>query len=87
MGERPPVRIRFKYNVDNGEVEFIVDDNAASASEEYHEKVTRAVAGLLSRNPEIQDAGPVRQQSQGSRTVQPGKTEEEKPKRTIDRKA
>ncbi len=57
--KRPPVRIRFKYNIDTGEIEeFIIDDNAASASEEYHDKIARTVASRLGRNPDISDAGP-----------------------------
>jgi len=59
--KRPPVRIRFKYNVDTGEIEeFIIDDNAVSAGEEYHDKVAKSVAARLGRNPDITDAGPVR---------------------------
>ena len=59
--KRPPIRIRFKYNVDTGEIEeFIIDDNAAAASEAYHDKVARAIAGRLGHNPVIDDAGPVR---------------------------
>ncbi len=59
--KRPRVRIRFKYNKDTGEIEeFIVDDNAPAASEEYHDKVAHAIAGRLGRNPDVEDAGPVR---------------------------
>lgn len=60
-GKRPPVRIRFKYNVDTGEIEeFIVDDNAASAPDSYHDAVARQVAGCLSRDVRLRDAGPGR---------------------------
>ncbi len=59
--KRPPVRIRFKYNVDTGDIEeFIIDDNAAAASEAYHDKVARAIASRLGRESDIVDAGPVR---------------------------
>jgi hypothetical protein len=59
--KRPPIRIRFKYNVDTGEIEeFIIDDNAATASETYHDKVAHAIARRLGNNPVIDDAGPVR---------------------------
>jgi plasmid stabilization system protein ParE len=55
---RPPVRISFKYNKDTGEiVEFIVDDNSPTASEEFHDRVAEAVATSLSRRAEIYDAG------------------------------
>ncbi len=59
--QRPPVRVRFRYNVDTGEIEeFIVDDNAPDRSEDYHNKVARAFAGQLSGNAEIEDAGRIR---------------------------
>jgi hypothetical protein len=55
---RPPVRIRFKYNVDTGEIEeFLIDDNAPDRSEAYHDKVARAFASYLARRPDIEDAG------------------------------
>jgi plasmid stabilization system protein ParE len=55
------VRIRFKYNKDTGEIEeFIIDDQAPAASEAYHDDVAHAIAGRLGRDPEIEDAGPVR---------------------------
>jgi hypothetical protein len=58
---RPNVRIRFKYNVDTGEIEeFIVDDESPARSEEFHDKVAGAISSLLSRNAEIEDAGAVR---------------------------
>ncbi|MBN2332415.1 MAG: hypothetical protein JXO49_12575 [Deltaproteobacteria bacterium] len=56
--QRPKVTIQFKYNMDTGEIEeFIVDDHASAASEQYHDQVAKAVAGRLGRNPEIADAG------------------------------
>ncbi|MCP4661415.1 MAG: hypothetical protein GY856_38925 [bacterium] len=56
---RPAVKIRFKYNVDTGEIEqFLVDDQAPDRSEHYHDKVAEAVAGHLGRRPRIEDAGP-----------------------------
>ena len=59
--KRPRVRIRFKYNLDTGEVEeFIIDDNAPAASEAYHDKVAEAISSRLARQPEIEDAGPMR---------------------------
>jgi hypothetical protein len=55
---RPPVRISFKYNKDTGEiVEFVVDDNSPTASEEFHDRVAQAVASSLGRRAEIYDAG------------------------------
>ncbi len=65
--KRPPIRIRFKYNIDTGEIEdFIIDDNSITASEEYHQDIARQITGLLEKNAEIVDAGGVRL----SRTVQ-----------------
>jgi hypothetical protein len=59
--KRPPVRIRFKYNVDTGEIEeFIIDDNAPTASEEYHDKIAESIASQLGHEPDIIDAGPLR---------------------------
>ena len=62
MGEqRPRVRIRFQYNMETGEIEeFLIDDNALAASEEYHDKVAQAIAGRLGREPQIEDAGLIR---------------------------
>ena len=60
--KRPSVKIKFKYNIETGTIEeFIIDDNAAGASEEYHDRVAEKIAELLARNPEIFDAGPRRQ--------------------------
>ena len=60
-GERPPVRIRFQFNVETGEIEeFLIDDAAPANSEDYHDKVAGAVAAPLARHPLIEDAGPVR---------------------------
>ncbi len=58
--KRPAVRIRFQFNIDTGEIELIIDDNAPGRSEDYHDKVAEAIAGYLARHPEIQDAGPIR---------------------------
>ena len=57
---RPPVRIRFRFNVDTGEIEFIVDDNSPDRSEDYHDKVADAIASYLARHPEIENAGHTR---------------------------
>ncbi len=57
--KRPPVKIKFKYNLETGAIEqFIVDDNAAGASEEYHDRVALAIGDLLAHRAEIEDAGP-----------------------------
>jgi len=57
--KRPPVKIKFRFNLETGTVEqFIVDDNAVGASEDYHDRVALAVGDLLARNVEIRDAGP-----------------------------
>ncbi|HLN26519.1 MAG TPA: hypothetical protein VK395_02100 [Gemmataceae bacterium] len=79
---RPRINIRFRYNFATGEVEeFLIDDNAPDRSEAYHDQVAQAVAGLLTRNPEIIDAGP-RGELVRARTVEridsPAQTEEEK---------
>ncbi len=59
IGQRPKVTIRFKYNLDTGEIEeFIIDDHAPTARESYHDQVALSVAGRLVANPEIADAGP-----------------------------
>lgn len=59
---RPPIRVRFHFNLDTGEIEFIVDDSAPNRSEDYHDKVAQAIGRFLSRHPEIQDAGHIRYQ-------------------------
>jgi len=57
--KRPPVKIKFRFNLETGAVEeFIIDDNAAGASEGYHDQVALAVADRLARKPQINDAGP-----------------------------
>ena len=59
--QRPRVRIRFRYNVDTGEIEeFIIDDQAPAASEAYHDKVAHTIAARLAREPNIADAGRLR---------------------------
>ena len=63
---RPPVRVRFRYNVDTGEIEeFLVDDNAPDRSEDYHDKVAQTFASQLGRNAQIEDAGRIRHQGAG----------------------
>ncbi len=57
---RPPVRIRFRFDIETGDVEFIVDDNSPDRSDDYHDKVANAIASFLARHPEIQDAGHIR---------------------------
>ena len=58
-GKRPSIKIKFKYNLETGAIEqFIVDDNAAGASEEYHDRVALAIGDLLAHHAEIEDAGP-----------------------------
>ena len=57
--KRPPVKIKFRFNLETGTVEqFIVDDNAVGAGEEYHDRVALAVGDLLAREVEVRDAGP-----------------------------
>ena len=57
---RPPIRIRFRFNIETGELEFIVDDVSPDRSNWYHDRVAQAIAGFLARNPEISDAGSIR---------------------------
>ena len=57
--KRPRVRIRFKYNIETGDVdEFIIDDNAPTASENYHDDTARTIAGRLAHNIGLQEVGP-----------------------------
>jgi hypothetical protein len=58
--KRPSIRVRFRFNIDTGAMEFIVDDNSPDRSEDYHDKVAEAIAGFLARNPDIRDAGHIR---------------------------
>lgn len=60
--KRPRVRICFRFNVDTGETEFIIDDGSPDRSEEYHDNVAQAIASYLARRPEIEDAGAIRHQ-------------------------
>ena len=60
QSNRPPVRIRLRFNMDTGAVEFIVDDNSPARTEDYHNRVAQAIASFLARHPEIQDAGHIR---------------------------
>lgn len=65
--QRPKVTVRFKYNLETGEIEeFIIDDHAPSARESYHDQVAQAVAGRLIKNPKIADAGPASSLSVGT---------------------
>jgi len=57
---RPPIRIRLRFNIDTGDIEFIIDDISPDRSEEYHNKIAHAIASFLDRNPEIRDAGAIR---------------------------
>lgn len=58
---RPPVNIRFRFNIETGQIEdFIIDDNAIAADEDYHDRVAAKIAGLLANNPEIFATGPRR---------------------------
>ena len=54
---RPPIRIRLRFNIDTGEIEFIIDDISPDRSEQYHDRIAHAIASFLDRNPEIRDAG------------------------------
>ena len=57
--EKKPVRIRFKFNKETGQIEdFIIDDNAPEASESQHDKIAGLIASQLGVNPMIEDAGP-----------------------------
>lgn len=59
--QRPKVRIRFTYNKETGQIEdFIIDDNAESASEDYHDNIAEQISSRLGANPDIEDAGPIR---------------------------
>jgi hypothetical protein len=57
---RPPIRVRLRFNIDTGEIEFIIDDISPDRSEAYHDKIAHAIASFLDRNPDIRDAGPIR---------------------------
>lgn len=57
---RPPIRIQLRFNIDTGDIEFIIDDISPDRSEEYHNKIAHAIASFLDRNPDIRDAGPIR---------------------------
>ena len=80
---RPPIRISFKYNKDTGEIEeFIVDDNAPTASETMHNRVAEAISSRLGRRPEIEDAGNVRLPQIEPRVVESPSVNQEKEKPT-----
>jgi len=56
--KRPKIKVRFKYNIDTGEVEeFIIDDNKPDASQEFHDTIANSIAKMISSNPDINDAG------------------------------
>jgi len=77
VNKRPPIRVTFKYNKETGEIEeFIIDDNAPSASDEFHDQVAKKISSLLAKNPEISDAGRIRHQT-GAMTVQEPKVNDE----------
>ena len=85
--KRPPVKIKFKYNLETGAIEqFIVDDNAAGASEEYHDQVALAIGDLLSRKAELKDAGPRHNVSQTIDKRPSSTTPERKLDATVQRK-
>jgi hypothetical protein len=80
--KRPPVRIRFRFNLETGEIEeFIVDDQSPEASEDHHDEMARIVAGPLVRNPEIEDAGRIR----GKRPVERTPADPQEENRDADR--
>lgn len=57
---RPPIRVRLRFNIDTGDIEFIIDDISPDRSEDYHDKIAHGIASFLDRNPDIRDAGPIR---------------------------
>ncbi|HEX8141248.1 MAG TPA: hypothetical protein VF553_01545 [Pyrinomonadaceae bacterium] len=78
---RPPIRISFKYNKETGEIEeFIVDDNAPTASETLHNKIAETISSRLGRRPEIEDAGNIRLPQIEPRAVEAPAPESEKEK-------
>jgi hypothetical protein len=59
MSKRNPVTIKFRFNKETGQIEeFLIDDGDRTASEAYHNRIARAIAGELFRRPDIVDAGP-----------------------------
>ena len=62
---KKPVRIRFRFNKESGEIEdLIVDDNTPNASESFHDQVAELIASQLGAKAVIRDAGPIRFESQ-----------------------
>jgi len=57
---RPPIRVRLRFNIDTGDIEFIIDDISPDRSEDYHNQIAHAIASFLDRNPDIRDAGAIR---------------------------
>ena len=82
MAKRPKNRVSFKDNKETGEIEeFIIDDDAETASEAYHDKVANLVARNLGAEPEIQDAGLIRNVPGRQETIQAKGKEKEKKKK------
>ena len=83
--KRPPVKIKFRFNLETGTIEqFIVDDNAAGASEEYHDRVALAVGDLLARKVEVKDAGPRFNQTSTDEIRSPEKVDKSKLNKVTD---
>lgn len=60
MSARKPVTVRFRFNQDTGQIEeFLIDDQDRTASESYHDRIARAIAGQLFRTPQVVDAGTI----------------------------
>jgi hypothetical protein len=78
---RPKVTVRFKYNIDTGDIEeFIVDDNQPGASEEHHDKIAAIVAKMISCQADIQDAGHIRHTRDQGMVMHSSSTKESKQK-------
>ncbi len=65
--ERPRVRVRFRFNVETGETDFIIDDQSPDRSNQYHDAMAAAIAAYLSSNPQIEDAGAIRHELERDR--------------------
>ncbi len=75
--KRPRVRIRFKYNQETGKIEdLIIDDNAPTAGDAYHDEIAALIAGYLGRNPDISDAGPIRLSRMSAETGDTAQTDQ-----------
>jgi hypothetical protein len=76
MSERKPVTIRFRFNQDTGQIEeFLIDDHERAAPESYHDRIARAIAGQLFRNPQVVDAGAAAADAEPSQTTPEQTTE------------